>query len=73
MDEQEMLRLEELLPQVALEALNAAHHTAVASGMPMVLVIDDGLYRVSGTGEKELIRMLPPRMTAKDYEQKAEQ
>ena len=61
MDEQEMLRLEELVPQVALEALNAAQREAVASGLPLVMVIDDGLYRVSGTGERELIRMLPPR------------
>ena len=73
MDEQEMLRLEELVPQVAVEALNAAQREAVASGLPLVMVIDDGLYRVSGTGEKELIRMLPPRMKAKDYEKKGEQ
>ena len=73
MDEQEMLRLEELLPQVALDALNAAQREAVASGLPLVMVIDDGLYRVSGTGERELIRMLPPRMKAKDYEKKGEQ
>ncbi len=61
MDDREMEELEKQVPQVALEALNAAHQRAVASGMPMVLVIDNGLYRVSGTGEKELIRMLPPR------------
>ena len=56
-----MEELEKQVPQVALEALNAAHQRAVASGLPMVLVIGDGLYRVSGAGERELIRMLPPR------------
>ena len=61
MDDEEMMRLEEQVPQVALDALNAAQREAVASGMPLVMVIGDGLYRVSGTGEKELIRMLPPR------------
>ena len=72
MDDREMDELEELVPQVALEALNAAHQRAVASGLPMVLVIDGGLYRVSGTGEKELIRMLPPR-TRPQYRSKREQ
>ena len=61
MDDREMEELEKQVPQVALEALAAAHQRAVASGLPMVLVIGDGLYRVSGTGEKELIRMLSPR------------
>lgn len=72
MDEREMEELEKQVPQVAVEALNAAHQRAVASGMPMVLVIDGGLYRVSGTGERELIRMLPP-WTRAHYRSKREQ
>ena len=61
MDEREMAELEKQFPQLAVDALNAAHREAVASGLPMVMVIGDGLYRVSGSGERELILMLPPR------------
>ena len=67
-----MDELEKRVPQVALEALNAAHQRAVASGLPMVLVIDGGLYRVSGTGEKELIRMLPPWTSARELMKRSE-
>jgi hypothetical protein len=35
------------------------------------MVIGDGLYRVSGSGERELIRMLPPRKKARDLAKKA--
>ena len=72
MDDREMDELEKRVPQVALEALNAAHQRAVASGLPMVMVIGDGLYRVSGSGEKELIRMLPPRMKVPDHLKRSE-
>ena len=72
MDDREMEELEKQVPQVALEALAAAHQRAVASGLPMVLVIGDGLYRVSGTGERELIRMLPPRIKASDLAKRPE-
>jgi hypothetical protein len=71
-DEREMLELEEQVPQVAVDALNAAHREAVASGLPLVMVIGDGLYRVSGTGERELIRMLPPRKKARDLAKRDE-
>ena len=60
MSEEEMDRLDADVPRVALAALNAAHERARASGLPVVMVIGDGLYRVTGE-TKELIRMLPPQ------------
>ena len=73
MDDREMEELDKLVPQIAVDALNAAHRRAVASGMPLVMVIGDGLYRVSGTGERELIRMLPPRMKVPGHVKGVEQ
>ena len=68
-----MLELEERVPQMAVDALNAAHQRAVASGVPLVMVIGDGLYRVSGSGERELIRMLPPRKKAGDLTKRSKE
>lgn len=67
-----MEELEKQFPQLAVDALNAAHREAVASGLPMVMVIGDGLYRVSGSGDRELIRMLPPRMKVPDHLKRSE-
>jgi hypothetical protein len=71
-DDREMEELEKQFPQLAVDALNAAHREAVASGLPMVMVIGDGLYRVSGSGDRELIRMLPPRMKVPDHLKRSE-
>ncbi len=69
-NKRKMSKMEKRVPEIAVRALNAAHRRAVASGMPMVMMIGDGLYRVSGTGERELIRMLPPRTKAKDIKKR---
>ena len=61
MNKRKLAKLEKLVPRYAVAALNAAQQRAVASGLPLVVVIGDGLYRVSGSGERELIRTLPPR------------
>jgi hypothetical protein len=61
MSERERVDQENELPDVAVAALDAASRRAAASGVPLVTVIEDGLYRVSANGEKELIRQLPPR------------
>ena len=65
MSDEELEKLEASIPQIALDALNAANRRAAASGQPLVLVIGDGLYRVTPAG-KELIRMLPPRAKRSD-------
>jgi hypothetical protein len=62
MSNRELEKLEKLVPERAVAALTAATQRALASHPPRVLVIDNGLYRVSASGEKELIRMLTPRM-----------
>ena len=69
-NKRKMSKMEKRVPEIAVRALNAAHRRAVASGMPMVMMIGDGLYRVSGSGERELIRMLPPQTKAKDLKKR---
>ena len=67
----EVAKLEKKALRVAVSALNAATQRALAAKVPLVMVIDDGLYRISASGEKELIRMLPPRMTLSGRAKKA--
>lgn len=62
MNNRKRSKLEKEVPAIAVAALNAASRRAAESGLPRVLVIDDGPYRVTASGEKELIRMLPPRV-----------
>ncbi|MFL5342834.1 MAG: hypothetical protein ACJ8F7_22090 [Gemmataceae bacterium] len=62
MNRRKLVKLEKRLPQRAVAALDAAHQRAVASGLPLVLVIGDSLYRVNPSGEKEFIHALPPRL-----------
>jgi len=61
MNNRKLAKMEKRVAQRALAALDAASQRAAASGRPLVLVIGDALYRVSSSGEKELIRTLPPR------------
>ena len=70
MNKRKLSKMEKKVPQIAVKALNAAHRRAVASGMPLVMMIGDGLYRVSGTGERELIRMLPPQTKVRDLKKR---
>lgn len=64
MNKRQRAKLEKQLPARAVAALDAAHQRAVASGEPLVMVIEGSLYRVSASGAKELIRKLPPRTKA---------
>ena len=66
MTDRELDELEDKVPAVAVAALNAASEAARNSHMPRVVVIGDGLYRISATGERELIRDLPPRVSVHD-------
>ena len=61
MNKRKMAKLEKKVPEQAVAALNAASERAVASEIPRVVVIENGLYRVSPSGSKELIRALAPR------------
>ncbi len=72
MTDREIDELEAKVPEAALAALKAASERAAASGLPRVIVIGDGLYRVNGAGKRELIRMLPPRTKAADLERREE-
>jgi hypothetical protein len=67
MSEEVLARLEMELPAVALAALDAASGKAAVSGAPLVMVIGDALYRVSASGDKELIRQLPPRVSVSGH------
>ena len=61
MNKRKMAKLEKNVPEQAVAALNAASERAVASEIPRVVVIGNGLYRVGASGTKELIRTLTPR------------
>jgi hypothetical protein len=56
-----MAKLEKRVPEQAVAALNAASERAGAWEIPRVMVIGSGLYRVSASGAKDLIRTLAPR------------
>ena len=64
MNKRKMANYDKKVSERAVAALNAAHQRAVASQLPLVMVIEGGLYRVSASGTKELIRKLPPRTKA---------
>ncbi len=59
------------MPDCAVAALNASSERAAASEIPRVMVIGDGLYRVSASGAKELIRTLPPRTRVSGHEKRS--
>ncbi len=56
-----MAKLEKKVPEHAVAALNTASERAATLEIPRVVVIGNGLYRVSASGAKELIRTLTPR------------
>jgi hypothetical protein len=64
MNKRKMAKLERKVPGQAVAALNAASQRAASAALPRVMVIEDGLYRISASGAKELVRMLPPRTKA---------
>ena len=55
---------EKRIPARAVAALDTASRRAAASQLPYIVVIENGLYRISASGARELIRTLPPRMRA---------
>lgn len=61
MNKRKLAKLEKKVPERAVAALTAANQRAIAAKFPRVVVIEDGLYRVSPSGTKELIRTLTPR------------
>ena len=61
MNKRQLAKLEKMVPERAVAALNAANQRAIASELPRIVVIEDSLYRVSASGVKELIRALTPR------------
>ncbi len=61
MTEEEMLIEEERIPELAVQALNAAHWRARASGRPVVMLVGRTLMRVTGD-ERVVLKELPPRL-----------
>ena len=61
MSEQEIDEIEAELPKLAVEALNAAHQRAVASGRPVVVVEGREVVRIGPHG-REVLKTLPPRL-----------
>ena len=61
MTEEEMLIEEERIPELAVQALNAAHWRARASGRPVVMLVGRTLMRVTGD-ERVVQKELPPRL-----------
>jgi len=60
-NKRQLAKLEKMVPERAVAALNAAYQQALTSGVSRVVVIEDALYRVSASGARELIRTLTPR------------
>jgi len=59
MDEEELDRLEAMIPALALEGLAAAQRRAMESGRDVVLVVGRELVRISG-GVTTVLKVLPP-------------
>ena|GEM_PF-3582211 len=59
MTEEEMRIEEEKIPELAVQALNAAHWRARASGRPVVMLVGRTLMRVTGE-ERVVLKELPP-------------
>lgn len=59
MTEEELVREEERIPELAVHALDAAHRRARASGRPVVMLIGRTLVRVTGE-ERIVLKELPP-------------
>jgi hypothetical protein len=58
MTEEELNREEAKIPELAVKALQEAQQTALASGHPVVVVIDGELVRISKEG-REVIKKIP--------------
>lgn len=62
MSKEKLTKRERMIPQLAVRALQKAQDRAKQSGLPMVLVIGDGLYRIDPDGTKTLLKTLPPKV-----------
>ena len=62
MTEEELVALEETIPALAVKALTEATRQALASGRPVVLVVDDKLVRIDSEGTT-VLKDMPPQMT----------
>ncbi len=60
MNLRKLARLEKRVPALMVRALDAAQGRALASGVPVLVVADGGLYRVTPAG-RELVEPMPPR------------
>ena len=71
MSEDEISQLENDIPALAVEALTNATRQALASGRPVVLVVDGQLVRIGPDGCTPL-RSLPPRVKGTERTKRAQ-
>ena len=60
LDEASMVAREEQIPALAVAALNAAYHKALASGAKVLEVVADQLVETAPDGSRRVIQSLPP-------------
>ena len=62
MNNRDAARLEKQVPAAAVRALTAASKRALASGLPVVVVVGGDLCRIEPSGERVVLRTLSPRL-----------
>ena len=65
MTPQKFAAIERSIPARALTALRIAHLRAKTSGVDLVFAGDGVLYRLAPSGERTILRTLPPRVRVK--------
>ena len=62
---QKLAAIERSIPAHAVMALRVAQRRARASGVEVVLATDGVLYRLAPSGERTVLKTLPPRVRVK--------
>ena len=62
MNNRDRAKAEKKVPAAAVRALTAASKRALASGLPVVAVVGGDLCRIEPSGERVVLRTLPPPM-----------
>ena len=65
MNLRKLAAVERSIPARAVTALRLAHLRAGASGLDLVYAADGVLYRLTPTGERTVLKTLPPRVRVK--------
>ncbi len=65
MTPQKLAAIERSIPTIAVAALRLAQRGARASSVEVVLATDGVLYRLTPSGERTVLKTLPPRVRVK--------